>query len=180
LHNTELKDRILWFDGDSTVSPTDIESRLITGQDMARVFVSEMTNEIKQFNRIVDREHQITTKETCKPLGFSWTIPPQYLILNVGEYVANKFLEHVPTLSPEEIEPRTIRIIEELNLYETLGLQDVLRTVIYIINTLESKNVVWGVGRGSSVSSYVLYLIGAHDIDSVKYSLPINDFLKTE
>jgi DNA polymerase III alpha subunit len=36
---------------------------------------------------------------------------------------------------------------------------------------------VWGIGRGSSVSSYVLYVLGVHDVDSYAYDLDIGDFL---
>jgi DNA polymerase III alpha subunit len=37
---------------------------------------------------------------------------------------------------------------------------------------------VWGVGRGSSVASYVLFLIGVHRIDSMKYNLDYKEFLR--
>ena len=70
--------------------------------------------------------------------------------------------------------------MEEIKIYKNLELMDVLATLIYIINTLVDNNIVWGVGRGSSVSSYVLYLIGVHDIDSFKYDLKIEDFLRTK
>jgi DNA polymerase III alpha subunit len=48
----------------------------------------------------------------------------------------------------------------------------------YLVDTLRKNNVVWGVGRGSSVASYILYLIGVHKVDSIKYNLDINEFLK--
>ena len=40
------------------------------------------------------------------------------------------------------------------------------------------NNVVWGLGRGSSTASYILYLLGVHKIDSLYYDLPIEEFLK--
>ena len=43
---------------------------------------------------------------------------------------------------------------------------------------MRDNQVIWGVGRGSSVASYVLYLIGIHKIDSMYYDLPINEFLR--
>ena len=57
---------------------------------------------------------------------------------------------------------------------------DVLYVMKYIVDTLRENKVLWGVGRGSSVSSYVLFLIGIHKIDSVKYNLPIEEFFKGE
>jgi DNA polymerase III alpha subunit len=50
--------------------------------------------------------------------------------------------------------------------------------LIYIIDTMRKNNIVWGVGRGSSVASYILYLLGVHKVDSVKYNLHIEEFLK--
>jgi len=57
---------------------------------------------------------------------------------------------------------------------------DILPVMLYIVDTLRSQNILWGVGRGSSVSCYCLYLIGIHKIDSLKYDLPINEFFKGE
>jgi DNA polymerase III alpha subunit len=70
------------------------------------------------------------------------------------------------------------RVSQELELYIKHGMYDVLHVMKYIVDTLRNNNVVWGVGRGSSVSSYVLYLIGVHKIDSIKYKLPIEEFFK--
>jgi DNA polymerase III alpha subunit len=50
--------------------------------------------------------------------------------------------------------------------------------MVYIIDTLRKNNIVWGVGRGSSVASYVLFLLGVHRVDSVKYDIPLNEFFK--
>jgi DNA polymerase III alpha subunit len=48
----------------------------------------------------------------------------------------------------------------------------------YLVDTLRKNIIVWGVGRGSSVASYILYLIGVHRIDSLYYDLDIAEFLK--
>lgn len=72
------------------------------------------------------------------------------------------------------------RVNQELELYIKHGMYDVLHVMKYIVDTLRNNGVVWGVGRGSSVASYVLYLIGVHKIDSVKYKLPIEEFFKGE
>ena len=56
----------------------------------------------------------------------------------------------------------------------------VLKCMKYIVDTLREHNIVWGVGRGSSVASYVLHLLGVHKIDSIKYDIPIGEFFKGE
>jgi len=70
------------------------------------------------------------------------------------------------------------RVSLELELYIKHGIYDVLHVMKYIVDTLRANNIVWGVGRGSSVASYVVFLIGVHKIDSIKYNLPIDEFFK--
>lgn len=70
------------------------------------------------------------------------------------------------------------RVSEELNMYEERNLYPLLKHLIYLIDRFRENKIVWGVGRGSSVSSYILYLIGIHKVDSIKYRLNINEFLR--
>jgi DNA polymerase III alpha subunit len=97
----------------------------------------------------------------------NWFIPDEYKNLDIKSYVLEKTPEHAID-----------RVNEELNLYDKYNIIDVLKVCIYIIDTLRKNNIVWGVGRGSSVASYVLYLIGVHKVDSIKYELDINEFLR--
>jgi DNA polymerase III alpha subunit len=69
---------------------------------------------------------------------------------------------------------------QELELFIKNDMYDLLHVMKYVVDTLRENNVVWGVGRGSSVASYVLHLIGVHKIDSVKYNIPIEEFFKGE
>lgn len=107
-----------------------------------------------------------------------FNIPRHYKELDVEEYVRGL----VPQLSSAEIHglpvnPET-RVEEELALYKARNMYSVLQLMIYIVDTMRKSNIVWGVGRGSAVSSYVLYLIGIHKVDSIKYNLDIKEFLK--
>ena len=77
-----------------------------------------------------------------------------------------------------ETEEQRNRVSQELELFIKNGMYDILHVIKYIVDTLRENNIVWGVGRGSSVASYVLYLIGIHKIDSIKYNLPIEEFFK--
>jgi DNA polymerase III alpha subunit len=77
-----------------------------------------------------------------------------------------------------ETEQQKERVSQELELYIKHGMYDLLHVMKYIVDVLRKNKVVWGVGRGSSVASYVLYLIGVHKIDSIKYNLPIEEFFK--
>ena len=96
-----------------------------------------------------------------------WFMPDKYKTLNVRDYLSAK--------SP----PMHLRrMAEELAAYEERGLIDLLRYMIYLVDFMRENNIVWGVGRGSSVASYVLYLIGVHRIDSVHYGLDWREFLR--
>ncbi len=75
-------------------------------------------------------------------------------------------------------EEETNRVSQELELFIQHGMFDLLFYLKYLVDTMRENNIVWGVGRGSSVASYVLYLIGVHKINSIKYNLDIHEFLK--
>jgi DNA polymerase III alpha subunit len=96
-----------------------------------------------------------------------WFIPKEYQCMDIEEFLVS----HCPKQNYD-------RLIQELDLYKSHNLLPVLRAMKYIVDTLRNNNIVWGVGRGSSVASYVLFMIGVHKIDSVKYKLPINEFFK--
>lgn len=70
------------------------------------------------------------------------------------------------------------RVAVELELYSQYNMIDVLHYIKYLVDIMRKEGIVWGVGRGSSVASYVLYLIGAHKVNSLKYNLDIREFLK--
>ena len=62
--------------------------------------------------------------------------------------------------------------------YQERGLFDLLRYLKYLVDVMCDNHVIWGVGRGSSVASYVLYLLGVHRIDSLYYDLDPAEFLR--
>ena len=70
------------------------------------------------------------------------------------------------------------RVELELKLFIEHNMLDLLYYLKYLVDTMRDNKIVWGVGRGSSVASYVLYLLGVHKIDSIKYELDIHEFLK--
>lgn len=98
-----------------------------------------------------------------------WLIPNEYITLDIESYL----LEKCPDDNKE-------RLIKELELYRKYDMINVLKSMKYIVDTLRNNNIVWGVGRGSSVASYALFLLGVHKIDSVKYNLPLDEFFKGE
>jgi DNA polymerase III alpha subunit len=119
---------------------------------------------------LLDSYHNIdmSVEEFDRVLQTNWHMPQEYRELDIAEYV----------LSLCQKEHELQRVGQELLLYQERDLFDLLRYLKYLVDTLRKNNVVWGVGRGSSVASYVLFLIGVHRIDSLYYDLNIDEFLK--
>lgn len=97
-----------------------------------------------------------------------WFMPNAYVDLDIADFL----LDQCQTKEQED------RVIEELALYFQYNMIDVLKYCKYLVDTMRENNIVWGVGRGSSVASYCLYLLGIHKIDSIKFELDVNEFLK--
>ncbi len=97
-----------------------------------------------------------------------WHMPQQYRDLDIAEWVLNQ------CANEEELQ----RCGQELMLFQERGLFDLLRYLRYLVDVMTDANIVWGVGRGSSVASYVLYKIGIHRIDSLYYDLDPREFLR--
>lgn len=174
LRSTKLKDRTLWFDGDSSFEPV----KLLRLMNQYKVqYVDEITKEVKEYNKHVAKGQELSLKEESRPVDIQWTIPQEYQDLDVVEYLFERHIALTLGKPSEEVDARDFRLLTEIAAYKKRGLFDVLRAIIWLINTLSANNVVWGVGRGSSVSSYALYVIGVHDVDSFAYDLDIDDFL---
>jgi DNA polymerase III alpha subunit len=97
-----------------------------------------------------------------------WHMPDEYKELDIAAYV----------LGLCNADHELQRVAEELLLYQERDLFNLLRYLKYLVDTLRKNNLVWGVGRGSSGASYVLFLLGVHKINSIYYDLPIEEFLK--
>jgi DNA polymerase III alpha subunit len=97
-----------------------------------------------------------------------WFLPEQYKNFDIAKWV----LEQCSN------EAELQRAGEELLLYQEQDLFMLLKYMKYLVDTMRSNKIVWGVGRGSSVASFVLFLIGIHKINSLYYGLDIKEFLR--
>jgi DNA polymerase III alpha subunit len=125
------------------------------------------SDDLNQYLDKIYQEHlnyPIPPTTICKT---NWFIPQQYKDMDIEEFL----VDQCPKQNYQ-------RLIDELELYRKYEMIPVLKTIKYIVDTLRQNNIVWGVGRGSSVASYTLFLLGIHKIDSVKYNLPITEFFK--
>ena len=77
-----------------------------------------------------------------------------------------------------ETKEETQRVLMELEMFRERGMEMILVLMVYLVEFMEDNDIVWGVGRGSSVSSFILFLIGIHSINSLQHDLPIEEFLR--
>lgn len=176
----ELADHLLWPDGTIQVTPDkviDFTYKLSARGKVDRLAVTELTPEIKQFNAL--GEHRLSVKDFVDPRIFppDWVLPERYKYLNLDEYLFGL----VDRIERDDLyETRVERLSSEIWLFKEEKLDDVLRVLIYVIDVMTEKNMVWGVGRGSSCSSYLLYLLGLHEVDPVRYGIEVTDFIRQE
>jgi len=113
-------------------------------------------------------EENLTFDEFHQKCADEWIFPAIYQTIDVHTWLLDK------CKTQEEID----RVNEEYVLYEERDLIMLLRLFIFLVDYMRKNKFVWGVGRGSSVSSYILYLIGVHRVNSLKYGFDIKDYLK--
>ena len=97
-----------------------------------------------------------------------WYMPQAYRDMDIAE--------HVLSLCQGDAELQ--RAGQELLMYQERGLMDLLRYMRYLCDVMRQNNIIWGVGRGSSVASFVLFLLGVHRVNSLYYDLDPGEFLR--
>jgi DNA polymerase III alpha subunit len=109
-----------------------------------------------------------TLEEFDCRLQQTWHMPERYKQLDIAQ--------HILDLCTSDAELQ--RCGHELLLYQERNLFNLLRFLKYLVDVMVDNQVIWGVGRGSSVASYVLYKLGVHRIDSMFYELDVEEFLR--
>jgi hypothetical protein len=109
-----------------------------------------------------------TLEEFDRRLQQTWHMPDSYKQLDIAQYILD--------LCTTDAELQ--RCGHELLLYQERDLFNLLRFLKYLVDTMIENHVIWGVGRGSSVASYVLYKLGIHRINSMFYELDVEEFLR--
>jgi hypothetical protein len=109
----------------------------------------------------------VDVKEFDQLLQSEWFMPNDAKNFNIES--------HIISITPVGCEQR---VQEELAAFKQHGYLNLLKFLHYLVQNMRDNNILWGVGRGSSVASYVLYLLGVHRIDSIQYGLDWREFLR--
>jgi DNA polymerase III alpha subunit len=154
----------------------DIFEALYKGQTLSPEMFVESNDEIKNLEATAELkfwkpldDYDLSLEDYDSSLQTDWNMPDEYKTLDIEQWV----WEQTPPWDPNHT-----RVAEELEAYKARNMLDLLRWLKYFVDVCSKENIVWGVGRGSSVASYVLYIIGVHNIDSIKYNLDWQEFLR--
>ena len=161
-------------------SNRDLVDMIYSGHiDKCHVVLCDASDDVDKFNTVME-EQGMSPLQKYIPLDVDektfdgvcqseWFMPDEYKELDVVGHLYNLC---------EGDDERFHRVNEELAEFERRGMFNLLRYMIYLVDFMRKNNIVWGVGRGSSVASYVLYLIGIHKIDSIQCGLDWREFLR--
>jgi hypothetical protein len=167
--------------GEIVFSSNDICDAVMSGRpiDQLQNLLVDQSVDLDQLQNLLEHTDAVSTwqhvqnrNETLAQFDQQqqsvWYMPNKYRDMDIAEYVLS--LCH----TPEELQ----RAGAELLMYQDRNLFDLLKYLKYLVDVMQDNNIIWGVGRGSSVASYVLYLLGVHRIDSMFYDLDPREFLR--
>lgn len=164
--------------GELIFSESDVVDLLMQGRDPVSLegMIVDNTVKLESWPDIIDpvpnfcqqRFHKCTVPEFHAQQQSTWHMPEEYKNLDIVAHV----------LSLCQTQEQLQRCGQELLLYQERNLFDLLKYLKYLVDVMTKNHIIWGVGRGSSVASYVLYKLGVHRIDSMYYNLDIVEFLR--
>tara|TARA_Y100001972_G_scaffold67503_1_gene82310 strand:- start:57 stop:578 length:522 start_codon:yes stop_codon:yes gene_type:complete len=163
--------------GDCIYTEQDAINLLYTNPnfDITKLFfesTDKYNNTVKELGLDFPKIHKVPERadvvEFDRANSEQWHMPEHYSKLNVLQWLLDKC----------QNDEERFRVQAEYSLFEEKKFIKVLQFLIYFVDTLRANNVVWGVGRGSSVASFCLFLIGVHKINPMSYNLDHREFLR--
>ena len=162
--------------------------RLITEDDICAILYKDPCYDVCRLNLDDPTQHDSALaanhSELCRiqelaeldidPLSWhaqnqeTWHMPDSYRDMDIAAWI----------LSRCDCEEELQRCGQELLQYAERGLMPLLAYLKYLVDTMIENGIVWGIGRGSSVASFVLYKIGVHRINSIEHELDFAEFMR--
>ena len=158
-HNLEVK-----------CSVDDIVNLMLNGYNESGAIVCS-TFEVQKYNSYFDQElifEPTLENKDMHTRSNTWFMPESYKKIDVLSLCIERCTRQ------EEID----RVNAEFEEFKNKDLVNLLRYFVFLVDIMRKESIIWGIGRGSSVSSYILYLIGIHKVDSIRYNLDFKEFIK--
>jgi len=167
--------------GELVFSENDVCDLLMQGHniDSLKHVVVDQTVNLEKLIMHIERPDSLLT--WIFPYNQSTSVPEFHLTQQMNWHMPEEYKQldiaaHVLGLCTTEAELQ--RCGEELLLYQERDLFNLLKYLKYLVDIMTENKIIWGVGRGSSVASFVLYKLRVHRIDSLHYNLDVHEFLR--
>lgn len=167
--------------GEVVLDEDDLCDLVMQGQDVTKMHsvTADPSLDIKRLAHSIEdatalltwtfpEQSDISIAEFDRQRQELWMMPAEYRDMDIAAYV----------LGLCSTETQLQRVGQELLMYQERDLFPMLCYLKYLVDVMRKHNMIWGVGRGSSVASYVLYLMGVHRVDSLYYDLDPGEFLR--
>lgn len=171
----DLGDRTIYPDGTVVCKQAALIERLYAGNDLDGVLCNdeEDASEWQNAARACDsQEHgpEFAPGEIYSTVDWYqyWLTPEPYRSIDLEDWC----------LARCTTDMERARVAQELAEMHSRNMHPLIRHLIYCADVWRRNGVVWGVGRGSSVCSFVLYLTGINRINPLEYGLDLNEWLK--
>ena len=175
----DLNDRIITDKGEVVAKYELLVEKALSGEVFTD-FLALPHPDIERYNKRTGRAHPIHTWEDDgggivgpDPETFEWTIPKRYREMDITEMCIEALVSK--QVNTDEY---VNRLSWELRQMEERDMLPFVRCLLYVTHQFLENNVVWGVGRGSSCASLVMFLLDINRIDPVKYGIPPEEFFK--
>ena len=151
--------------GEIVYNIEDVVDLMMSEQNVSGITVDDT---VKLDNVMPETDVSLSVDEYDLMNQHNWLMPEEYKQIDIAQHVIDC------CKTDAEIQ----RAGEELLMFQQRNLFNLLKYLRYLVDTMKTNNIIWGVGRGSSVASYVLYLLGVHRVDSMYYDLDPGEFLR--
>jgi len=155
----------VWFNG------SDAAELLLRGFDLDRLHI-KISSDVEQHNAWC-------VKKDKGDYIIRNVVEPSHDRLNtwkLAQFAELDVRKTVLSLCNTDVERKRVDL--EMDLFEDRNMLPILKLMFRLVDHFRRNNIVWGVGRGSSVNSFVLYKIGIHKINPLMHGLDIFDFLR--
>jgi len=171
----DLGDRTIYPDGTVVCKQSALMERLYAGKDLGGLLCDDQDDAEEWHNaaRLCDSAEQgpeFAAGEIYSTVDWYqyWLTPEPYRSIDLGDWC----------LARCKTDVERERVVQELAEMQDRNMHPLIRHLIYCADVWRQNHVVWGVGRGSSVCSFVLYLTGINRINPLEYGLDIHEWLK--
>jgi len=169
----ELKDRILLENGDSIVDDIYASDILLSKGEIPNHIKVIPSDESNYFGRVYS-----TSITADIDFDNELLIQPDNSFdkIEFDDYISNEIIPNIR--GGDEYDIHIQRLQQEIDYVVKHNHQSFIMKMKKLLNKFKEDDIVYGVGRGSACSSYLLYVMGVHDINPIKYEINPKEFFK--